>query len=380
MTNIVYRHYEKGDDAQLADLYNKAFQQNSTSFIRTGLIEKWRYANSPNFEPEMVQIAEDKEENNIVGAIFVNLLEIITINNKKYLVGDINDVSCHPDYTQQGIATNLMEKAIEYMERKNCDISLLTADYHGIARKKIYLKYGYEDATRLNAYINFPHYFRLIRDLPISMLLTPFIFYSSYLSRILFKSQIYSKSSFKRFSYQIHSNSYHLKFARVMNRIIPAYYDGYSKYTKEKVQWARKNVPYSRETPSYIFIENKKNIIGGASLTIENLYLSPLRSSIRLGVIHELAIERKSFRNTNHLLRAIKYLIDKIMKAAIQRNIGILLYMGDSNDKVIQSAFQTLSFKTIKGGVLMMKQFKTHALQKKGNLWFVPTYVSMGFP
>lgn len=380
MTNIIYRHYQKGDDAQLAYLYMRAFQENSATYIRTSKIQRWRYPQSPNFEPEMVQIAEDTEKEKIIGAVFVNLVEKIEINNKSYLVGEINDVSCHPEYTQQGIATKLMENAINYMKQKNCDLSSLTAGYQGIARKKIYLRFGYEDVSRVNTYVNFPHYFRLIRDFPIATCLTPTFFYFAYLSRMSFNAKLRHNPFFQGFSHHILHNSHHEKFARLVNKLIPKYYNGYSSYSKEKLQWARKQVPHSREEPTYIIIKNQQEVIGGASLTHEKFYLSPLKTTVRLGMIHELTINRDFFPTRNLLWKGIAYLVDKIMKAAIQRKIGVLLYKGDGNDKAVERAFRLLNFRVIKGSIFMMKRFTDVDIQQKEKPWFIPTYVSMGFP
>lgn len=380
MTNITYRHYQKGDDAQLAYLYMRAFQENSATYIRTSKVERWRYPRSPNFEPEMVQIAEDTESEKIIGAVFVNLVEKIKINNKSYLVGDINDVSCHPDYMQQGIATKLMENAIDYMRKKNCDLSLLTAGYQGVARKKIYLKFGYEDVARVNTYVNFPHYFRLVRDLPISLCLTPIFFYFAYLSRMSFNAKLRNHPFFRGFSHHILHNSHHKKFASLVNKLIPKYYNGYSNYSKEKLQWARKNVPHSREKPTYIVIKNQQEVLGGASLTHEKFYLSPLKTTVRLGIIHEVTIDREFFPTRKHFQQGLAYLVDKIMKAAVQRNIGILIYKGDGSDKAVENSFKLLNFRVIEGSVLMIKPFTQVDIQQNRIPWFIPTYVSMGFP
>lgn len=380
MTNIIYRHYQKGDDAQLAYLYMKAFQENLTTYIRTAQIEKWRYPQSPDFEPQMIQIAEDVDKKRIVGAVIVNLVEKININNKKYLVGDINDVSCDPDYSKQGIATRLMENAIEYMKQRKCDLSLLTAAYDGIARKKIYLRFGYQDAAHLNAYVNFPNYFRLIRDFPLGLFITPLIFYLAYLSRLNLRFKLHRIPYFQDFSYEILFDSNHFQVAKLFNRIFPKYYNGFSKYSREKVAWARKNVPYDRERPIYIIMRNQQSIIGGASLSFERLYISPLKTTIRWGIIHEIAIEKDIFPNEHLMTVGIAYLIDKILKAAIQRKIGVLFYEGDKNDKGVEKAFQMLNFRIMKGSVLMMKQFHEIQFSDKKNPWFIPTYVSTGFP
>ena len=139
MVNITYRHYKPGDEQDLADLFNISFQQRGGG-VRTPKSWIWRYAQSPGFKAEMCQIAEDTDCNKIVGAVYANLIEKIPLDGKNYLIGDINDVSCHPDYTKRGIASNLMKRAIEYMEKEDCVFSILTASMNGFPRKKIYKK------------------------------------------------------------------------------------------------------------------------------------------------------------------------------------------------------------------------------------------------
>jgi predicted N-acetyltransferase YhbS len=138
MVNIIYRYYQEGDEEQLADLFNRAFQMNKIDIIRTKKSLLWRYLEAPYFEPEMIQIAEDKENKKIIGAVYAHPIEEINLNKKKYLVGDINDVSCHPDYVKLGIAKNLMKKALDYLKSKNCHISMLATKYNSFERERIY--------------------------------------------------------------------------------------------------------------------------------------------------------------------------------------------------------------------------------------------------
>ena len=105
MTTIIFRNYRKGDEQGLAEIFNIAFHQGGGGFVRTPKSWLWRYVQSPGFEPEMCQIAEDVEKNKIIGAVYANLIETIQLNSENYLVGDINDVSCHPDYAKRGVAT-----------------------------------------------------------------------------------------------------------------------------------------------------------------------------------------------------------------------------------------------------------------------------------
>ena len=85
MVNIIYRHYKPGDEEGLAKLFNKAFPMDLGGYVRTPKNWLWRYVQSPNFEPEMCQIAEDSDTNLIVGVIYVNLVEDIIIGGDTYL-------------------------------------------------------------------------------------------------------------------------------------------------------------------------------------------------------------------------------------------------------------------------------------------------------
>jgi GNAT superfamily N-acetyltransferase len=355
---------------------------NGKSFLRNRAIERWRYLESPNFEPEMVQIAEDRDKNKIVGSVFVNLLEKIDINGESYLVGDINDVSCHPDYTQRGIATKLMKMATEYMKRKKCDLSILTAGREGFARKRIYLRLGYRDLTYSNLYLSLPHPFQLIKDLPIVILILPAILFFAIISRLILKLKILFSSFFKDFSYEIIFYKKHLTYMDQVNKILPKYYIGFSKYDKEKLKWARINVPSKREMPTYILIKKNKQIIGGACFTYERILMPKSHISFRICIIHEIFIEKEVFPNAKLLRLGFQYLIEKIVRAAIARKLGIILYYGDSQDIFLRSSFQKLCFLTIKGSVLMVKIFNPQLSLKKlkKKPFFIPTYVSVGFP
>jgi len=382
MTNIIFRHYQEGDDQQLVDLFLRAFLLNGKSFLRNRAIEKWRYLESPNFEPEMVQIAEDIDNNKIVGSVFVNLVETIKIDGRSYLVGDINDVTCHPDYTQRGIATKLMKMAIEYMKRKKCDLSILTAAREGIARKKLYLRSGYRDLTYLNMYLSMPHPFRLIRDLPIAIPLLPIILYFAIVPRLMLKLKTKFSSFFKDFSYKMIYDEIDLTYMNYVNGILPKYYIGFSKYDKEKIKWARINVPSKREIPTYILIKKGNQTIGGACLTYEKFLMPNSHITFRMCIIHEIFIEKELFPNAKLLRLGLQYLVEKILRAAIGRKLGIALYYGDSKDSMLKNSFQKLCFLIIKGAVLMVKFFNPQlSLEKlKKKPFFIPTYVSIGFP
>jgi GNAT superfamily N-acetyltransferase len=378
---IVYRHYQVGDDHDLAHLYNVAFQMNGAGFVRTPIGWNWRYVQSPSFEPEMIQIAEDKENHRIIGAIHVNLVEKVRINGKEYIFGDINDVTCHPDYTKKGVATKLLKMAIDFMQKMNCDFSILTADAKGIARKKIYLPHGFEDISRVNMLFNFPNIFRLIRDFPGFMIFTPVLFTISYLPRFIIRLLTRKNPFFKDINYEISHNKKHFEYTHARNKIMSRYYSGFPMYNAERLKWARINTPSKRHHPTYVIMRKKSRVIGGAIFTRKNIYSFKHGIKIRMAIIHEIFLDKKRFKNELNLLYGYKYLIDKILKAATKRYISFVLYPSNEDDIDVINALKTMKFLKFSSAMIMIKSLKEDfkKLNAKKPL-FLPTYISLGFP
>ncbi|MFX0001007.1 MAG: GNAT family N-acetyltransferase [Candidatus Hodarchaeota archaeon] len=381
MERIIYRNYREGDENQLADLFNLAFQQNGSGFIRTPNNWYWRYVRSPGFEPEMCQIAEDLDRQKIVGAIIVNLIEEVPIGHNTYLMGDINDVSTHPDYTSRGIATKLMEMAIKYMKQKKCDFSILSTGYKSFAREKIYQRFGFFDVDLGIRFIQFPNVLQLIKNVYALAFFFPVFFAFSYIPRLINRVKLKFHPIFKEFSYNIDHNKKHFEYMNAINKINPKYYEGYPVYTKKKFSWARIKVPSTHQKPTYIIIRKEGEIIGGSVITQENIHSFKFGIKIRIGLIHEIFLEKNRFNNSKNLLLAYIYLIDKIIKAATRRSLSVLMYLSPSKDKDLNNAFNRMNFLKFKANVTMIKQLKANIKfpQIKTPL-FVPTYVIWGFP
>jgi ribosomal protein S18 acetylase RimI-like enzyme len=381
MVHIIYRHYQENDDSQLSDLFNRAFQMNGGGFLRTPKGLNWRYVQSPNFKPEMIQIAEDIDKKLIVGAVYVNLIENVILNGNSYLMGDINDVSCLPEYTQMGIATNLMQMALEYMKKRGCDLSILSADINGIAREKIYLKLGYRDFERGVISFGIPKARLLIKNFPIFIILIPLFLCYSYIPRFIIKIQLKFNSLMKALSYEILHNMNHNRYRDAANKILSKYYNGFPLYSEEKMLWARIQVPAKRHSPTYVLIYKDNRIIGGACITYKNMYAFKYGIKIRVGIIHEIFIEKEVFHSKTELYLGYKYLIDKINQAARERNIGGIFYNGSDRDYDLIRSFTFSSFLNFKAGMVMIKELKRNIkwLESSRPI-YIPTYVSLGFP
>ncbi len=381
MNDIIFRHYREGDEKQLATLFNLAFQQNGSGFVRTPNNWNWRYVKSPGFEPEMCQIAEDTNKEKIVGAVIVNLIEMVPIGKNMYLIGDINDVSTLPDYTNRGIATKLMEKSIEYMKQKKCDFSILSAGFNGFARKRIYQKLGYFDVDIGALFIQFPNIIQLIKNVYALALFFPIFCAFSYIPRFLNRIRLKFYRGFKEFSYEINYNKKHFEYMNKINKINPKYYEGFPKYNETKFLWARVKVPAAQQKPTYIVIRKNGKIIGGSVITHQYIHSFKFGIKIRIGIIHEIFLEKSIYDNSKDLVLGYIYLLDKILKASTRRSLAVLMYVSPLKDKDLNRALNNMNFLKIKANVTMIKELKANLKfpQIKSPL-FVPTYVTLGFP
>ncbi len=381
MGTIIYRHYKSGDDQQLANLFNITFQQGGGGFIRTPKSWAWRYIQSPGFEPEMCQIAEDIDKKIIVGAVYANLIEKIPLGNSEYLVGEINDVSCHPEYARKGIATNLMKMAIEYMQKKGCDISILSTGLKGFARKKLYKKLNYKDVDKEVIFIQLPNILRLVRDISAFAIFFPALLVYSYIPRFINRIKINFHPSFKKFTFEINHNINHIEYKKAVNKILPKYYTGFPKYNKGKFLWSRVKVPATRHRPTYVIIRNKGVIIGGAVITHQNFYAFKYGIKMRIGLIHEIFLDKDQFKNRTEIYLGYTYLIDKILKAATQRFLGIIIYESTSKDHDLHRGFKSMNFLKLGNDVLMMKVLNENTKQPKFKKpSFISPSVSIGVP
>jgi len=381
MVNIIYRHYQPGDEEQLADLFNKAFPMELGGYVRTPKSWIWRYVQSPNFEPEMCQIAEESDNKLIVGVIYVNLVEEITIGGEIYLTGELNELATHPEYTRRGIAKKLVNMAEEYMKIKGCDISLFNTDEKGHVRERLFLKKGYYDLEKYYGFLNVANPFKLILDLPMFAGFLPIFLFSSSIPRLINRIRIRRNQFFRNITCEIDHNRRHAEYMEAANRIIPKYYDGFPLYNKSKILWARVNVPSKRHEPTYIKLKRNNVIIGGATLTFFNIYSFKFGVKIRIGLIHEIFIDEEQFDNQRNLHLGYILVIDRLLKAAIRRFIGVLLYQSDSKNKRIHKALTRMNFPKFPGEVIMIKQMKQNIkiIDVKKPI-YLPTYVSRGFP
>ena len=381
MRNIIYRAYKKGDEKQLADLFNKSFQMNGASFIRTSKSWNWRYLQSPSFEPEMVQIAEDISLNLIVGVIYINLVEYVNFKGQKYLKGEINDVSCLPDYTKRGIAKNLMSRAIDYMKRKNCDVSMLSADFHGFPKKKIYLKHGFEDIDREMVFVWFPKVLQLMKEFPLFWIVFPIVIPFSYIPRLIYRVFIKRNPHITSLSHEIVRNEKHFQYMRALNQIMNKNYEGFYPYSETKYSWARINVPTKKDQPTYVIVKKDGVIIGGAEFSCTNIRSFRFKFRFKIGIVHEIFLDKSAFYSNLEVQNGYSYLIDKLLIAASRRSVGVLIFFISSFENDLYYALRRMNLVNFKGASIMIKKLKKNfQIGKLAKPLYIPTHVSFSLP
>jgi len=135
--------------------------------------------------------------------------------------------------------------------------------------------------------------------------------------------------------------------------------------------------------PILLLKEIKRNskTIGGGVLTHSNVYSFKYGLKIRIGITHELFLDKTQFNNEKELNYGYLYLIDKILKAANRRFVGLLLFDVSSKNYILRRCLKAYNFFKFHDSTIMMLKLKDELkiLKPEKNL-FVPTYLSIGFP
>lgn len=381
LVRLVYRNYKAGDDEQLADLYNRAFQMAGFNFLRNGKNWNWRYFQSPNFEDRMIHLLEDVDNRKIVGAVCANPIELLSFGDKKYLVGDINDVICHPSYTKKGIAKNLMKKALDYLKEKGCDISMLAADEENFPREKIYSKFGFFDIEKAHIYLNFANIFMAVKNFPAFAYLLLVLFMNSYIPRFIYKLKIQFKPFLKDIAYEITYNEKHFEYRNAANKILKKNYIGFPDFDKRKIKWSRIKVPSKNFIPTYIIIRKNNQIIGCATLIHKDMYYLKFGIKIKIGFVNELLIDKSCFTNSLTLYYGYIFFLDKILKAANRRFVGVCVILANSKEKEFVKALKALRFLKFSNTSIMMKRIKNNLPDLNFNkTLYLPSYLMLGSP
>jgi len=145
---IVFRKYKEGDEEGIVDLLKTCFRTYNTWNIS---VEDWLSYEKTDygFKRELALVAEHNGK--IIGHVHI-VLRKIRIGESFIDIGGIANVSTHPNYRGQRIATKLMSLAIKTCHELQPPLSSLLTGYASPAYH-IYRKLGYTNTFFLYEYI-----------------------------------------------------------------------------------------------------------------------------------------------------------------------------------------------------------------------------------
>ena len=135
-----FRFYRKGDEAGIVEAINASFG----SFRNWGLTpEKWLGYGDDDyaFKKELALVAED--DGRIVGHLHL-IARRLRFGDKYITIGGIANVTTIPEYRGRGIASKLVEKALEYCKSQGIGLSSLFTGYPGTPHR-VYWRKGFAD-------------------------------------------------------------------------------------------------------------------------------------------------------------------------------------------------------------------------------------------
>ncbi len=151
--NRVIRSYRKGDEYAITRLYNLCFSESGVLFPRSPESWIWRYVNRPRFDPDSVFLAEDSGR--LVASLVMTYGDM-SVNGDSMPVAMIDDVSTHPDHRKRGLASMLVQRAVDRAKDKGCRLVHLTAATSGTAFK-IYHRAGFRTVTTCDVMFSVLH-------------------------------------------------------------------------------------------------------------------------------------------------------------------------------------------------------------------------------
>ncbi|NLC59434.1 MAG: GNAT family N-acetyltransferase [Armatimonadetes bacterium] len=136
---------------QVADLYNTAFAEYEGVLRFTPETMAW-YLERPGLGAGHVLLA--MEGDRPVGGVMITDAPVV-LGGEALPCAIIDSVMTHPDYRRRGIATRLMERALEWMRAAGLDASFLYTE-RGSAGYRIYTRLGYRERALVLYYFARP--------------------------------------------------------------------------------------------------------------------------------------------------------------------------------------------------------------------------------
>ncbi|HUX98795.1 MAG TPA: GNAT family N-acetyltransferase [Candidatus Deferrimicrobium sp.] len=367
--NFVFRTFREGDQSGIIKTYIAAFCKSRFCEPMTPEFWAWKYgATRPNYAPEGYQICEYKGK--IIGSIMTTL-RTMQFNGEKFLAAGIDDVSTCPVLEKKGIARRLMDNAIKFMEENNVDLSILTAEPGGHA-KKLYQRLGYTYMTYISAGIKLISFQNTIKNFkPIVPIALPFRLFGklkSQRSRGIYKGN-------NTFEILIKNQD---EFRQNINSAYRSFYS-FDEYDEKYWNWYYIERPKSHASVVIAVKENNEIIAGGTIIRSYLMIINP-KEYTPVYILTDLFVDKKYQRK-----RIGSYLLNQLERAAKQRGVSLILAFFHGRNIAYNKFLKNMGYLTFRGFVQQMikpiseraKEF-FRSTEGKKFVWKVP-FEQMGF-
>ncbi|MHA1732498.1 MAG: GNAT family N-acetyltransferase [Promethearchaeota archaeon] len=382
--NLVYRNYQPGDERDLADVFNRAFQTNGAGNVRTTSWQAWRYPGRPGFDPRHVNVCEDPATGRVVGQV-ASEVKTVLIRGKPVPMGAINDVSVDPKYARRGIARRLLDMANDFFRERGVKFSSLDADPNGHARARLYVPDGYRDFVKVRGLVQFPSLGQfLLRDNPLFLAASPVIAVAKYLKRLARRVQ--DRGHRGDYPVEVRDTSTSKRggrdFWRAWREVGARYYEWFEPVDLEYWKWQRERVPAHDFRPTHVIVrDGAGGIVAGASLTIQTIYSFRYHFRLRTGIVKDFFVDSRLMPSEPDVVDALtSEFLANLVKGAARRRCSLLIYSCPANDPFALRAFRRVGYIPVPAGVFMVKEHGDEVLEPPERPLFIATNETCGFP
>lgn len=375
--NLVYRTYQKGDEEQLAEVYNLAFKP---MFPRTANAWKWKYIEKPEFDPESIQICEDADKCKLVGMIASEVHDVMH-NGQIVKAGFINDVATIPEYQKLGIGRHLMNRSLDHFNAKQVKFSSLVADPRGHPRSRLYMPFGYKDAMKNKICLKILNMKRLcFKEIKWLIPISPVLYLANLINRSILKLR-FRNAPYPPYSIQILKQEHYGEFYGAFNEIVTRNYDMAPIRGKANWQWRREKVPQPDLEPKILVLRNGERIIGGVTLLSRVAHIHKPRLKINMGIIVEYFVDHGAFEDKKEAIEVSGWFNRRIAETAKNMGSSVLLGFIAENDSPANAYFRYSGVLTFNAAAFMIKEHRKESFGNNSDKpIFMPLYDAMGIP
>lgn len=256
-----FREFRGNDARAVVNLFNTCFQA-----YRTLEEWKWMYLEMPGFDTSSILVCEDENTGELVGSVLTAEANM-SVKGRKHVVGMINDVDTLPQWRGNGIATKLMEMAIDDGKKKGYSALFLYANPFGEAAG-IYRRIGFKDAQYFSYNGRMSGSRAAARSFPFPMnLISPIAAAASGINSRRYRVP---KWSFPTRQLDLTDKKEFDSYLESLNQSLrnsPLFYP----YSREQLIWMLRDAPKTI-SPVARFVEKSGRIVCGANASIFRMH------------------------------------------------------------------------------------------------------------